>query len=120
VWIISNFQDCFGRNDINAARVLKISSRRATGKPRVLICGLKQAVSRLARRRLKHLVLNVPDDPERVRRVLAEINAEAARSPEAQRMISPDCSVVSFRADGQGRLDASGQVVYAAPRLEWA
>jgi hypothetical protein len=117
VWIISNFQDCFGRNDINAARVLKISSRRATGKPRVLICGLKQAVSRLARRRLKHLVLNVPDDPERVRRVLAEINAEAARSPEAQRMISPDCSVVSFRADGQGRLDASGQVVVRS--LTW-
>lgn len=42
--------------------------------------------------------------------MLAEINAEAADSPAAKQMISPTCSVVSFRADGQGVCDVTGPV----------
>jgi hypothetical protein len=109
--IISNFEDCCGRNDAKAEPQFTVSNMRFRRRPRIVVSGWKPAVSPQERRLRERIIHRLPDDPARVRRMLAEINAEAARSPEAQDMISPECSVVSVRADGQGRYDANGPVV---------
>jgi len=109
--IISNFENCFGRKAANAGPSLAISNIRLAKRPQIVVTGWTPAVTRTARRRIKQLIHERPDDPARIRRMLAEINAEAAQSAGAQAMISPECSVVSFRADGQGACDIDGPVV---------
>ena len=96
--VISNFEDCCGRNDAKASPTFTISSMPFSGPLRVVVSGCKPAVNRrCARRRLERLVREVPDDPGQVRRMLAKMNAEAAGSTAAHEMISPECSVVSIR-----------------------
>lgn len=109
--LVSNFEDCFGRNDAQPRPSLTISRWRFEGRPLVAVTGWKPAVRRFERRRLERLIRDGPDDPARIRRRLAEINAEAADSAAAQDMISRACSVVSFRADGRGVCDVQGPVV---------
>jgi hypothetical protein len=109
--VISNCEDCFGRNDLSPVPFLTISVGACSRRPRLVVTGRKRAVSRQARRRLKQLLGNVLDDAARVRRMLAEINAEAASSREAEGTVSQECSVFSFRADGRGVGAVEGPVV---------
>lgn len=109
LWVISNFEDCYGRDDASAAPALSVSTWRYAGQARVVVTGAKPAVARPQRRRLDRLVQR-DSDPGRIRRALAEVNAEAAASGLAHGTISEACSVVSFRADGQGFGDVVGPV----------
>jgi hypothetical protein len=109
--LVSNFEDLFGRNDANPAPALTISTRAFAGQPLYVVTGTKQAVTRAMRRRIKHAVRSLPVDPGRLRRLLASINEEASASPAARQTISPACSVISFRADGQGVCDVDGPVI---------
>jgi hypothetical protein len=128
LWVISNFEDCYGRDYGDPKPQLNVSSMRAGVRPRIVVSGWKpkkvmEKVSqeRLSRERLiwshqerrlrERLIHSLADDPARIRRMLAELNAAGANSSEdAKEWISPECSVVSVRADGQGRYDVDGPV----------
>jgi hypothetical protein len=101
--VVSNFEDCAGRSDSNPAAGLSASGRRFLGRPVVTLTGGgKAAVSRQQRRQLERLAQQHPEDPARLRNALSRLNATAAKSPLARGAISPECSVLSMRADGQG------------------
>jgi hypothetical protein len=114
--LISNFEDCFGRDDAQPGPSLMISPWRFEARPRVVVTGRKSAVRRSERRRLERFIPDVSDDPAQMRRRLAEVNANAAASSAAEGTISPACSVVSFRADGQGVGDVETRVVKFAEK----
>jgi uncharacterized membrane protein len=104
--VISNFEDCAGRNDA-PSDVLSVSRRRFRGRPDVTVTGWKPAVSRQQRRVLQRLAEQYPDDSARVRYAMSHLNETAAKSPLASGTISPECTVVSIRADGHGFQDVS-------------
>jgi hypothetical protein len=108
--IISNFEDLLGRNDADAWSALEVSRWRFGGKPFAVVTGCKSAVRRYELRHLARLACGPSDNPARIRRRLAELNRSAAATPAFKGMISDACSVVSFRADGQGMGDVEGQV----------
>ncbi len=108
--LVSNFEDLSGRNDANPAPALTISTRAFAGRPWYVVTGAKQAVTHPMLRRIKRLVLSFPDDSGRIRKLLASINKETSASPAARQTISPACSVISFRTDGQGVCDVEGPV----------
>jgi len=83
--VISNFEDCLGRNDARAGATLTISNTRFSGQPRVVVSGWKPAVSRHTRRRLERLLRELPDDPERVRRMLAKMMLMLRAPPQPSR-----------------------------------
>ena len=103
--VISNFDDCVGRTARTPRSKLSSSTRKFRGRPIVILTGSgKRAVDRLAIRRLRYLA-GRSDEPARIRRRLAEINAQAATADSA---VSKGCAVVSFRLDGRGTIDVSG------------
>lgn len=109
---ISNFENCFGKkhasDDAGAKSVLEITSRRPLKNITVIVNGgITMAGGRLARERLERHIAVAPDDSERVRHVLADINKRASEKTAG---ISPDCSVVSMRADGSGVYDSKGNI----------
>jgi hypothetical protein len=108
--LISNFEDCYGRNDPQASAALMVSSWRFQSKPLVVLTGCKPAISRDQRRRLERFIQQGRDDPAGIRRRLADFNSRAATTAESMGMISPECAVASFRADGQGVFDVEGRV----------
>ena len=108
--LVSNFEDLFGRNDAKPAPALTISTWAFTGRPRYVVTGAKQAVTRAMRHRIEHAAHSSLDDFARVRRLLGSINKEASATSAARQTISPACSVISFRADGQGVCDVDGPV----------
>jgi uncharacterized membrane protein len=87
---------------------LTVAKREFDGKPSVTVTGWATAVPAFQRHRLKRIGRQTGDDSERIRNTLKEINRTAANSKTASGMISPNCSVFSFRAGGQGHgnLDA--------------
>lgn len=105
--VISNFEDCTGRNDANASDKLSVSRRDFRGRPDVTVTGWKPAVSRPQRRALQRLAEQYPDDPARIRHALRVLNEQAANSSSARDSISPECTVLSLRVDGHGFQEVS-------------
>jgi hypothetical protein len=106
---VSNFEDCFG-NTSKLSSSLFTSSKRFKGRASLTVIGKKLSICGDARWRLFEELRKAPDDPARIRRMLATINAEAAGTPKAEETVSPGCSVFSFRADGQGHADVDGMI----------
>ena len=105
--VISNFEDCAGRNDSIPSDVLSVSRKRFRGRPDVTVTGWKPAVSRQQRRVLQRLAEQYSEDSARLRYAMSHLNETAARSPLASGTISPECTVLSIRADGHGFQDVS-------------
>jgi hypothetical protein len=101
---ISNFEDCAGRSDASPSAELREDSRECR-RPFLLATGQKQAVKRASRRELERVAARSDTSPARIRNALTEMNAKAAKSPEARGTVSVGCSVTSFRRDGSGFQD---------------
>lgn len=110
--VISNFENCFGRNDSAQASLLTVSQIQFIRKTQIVVTGMKSAVNRLERRRLKRSLSNKSGDPARIRRDLSKINHKAATSLSSKGLISAECSVVSIRTDSQGVYDINGAVEF--------
>lgn len=110
VTLISNFENTVGRSDYTPSGDLEISTLRYDTRPRLLISGCKDAVGDRVRRQLERRIKQFPDDPARVRRLLATANSIASRSQAAMGMVSAKCSVISVRPDGQGYLESEVEV----------
>jgi hypothetical protein len=109
-YLISNFENGRSRPRAGADRRLHVtplvlSTHR---RSRAVVTGASNAVTRLQRRQLERIAAAHPGDGDRIRRALERINAAASQTPQAGGLISPECVVVSFRADGAGFLDLSG------------
>lgn len=102
VFVISNFEDCFGnsREDIDDHLTVRTRATKHRKKATVIVTGYKRAVPLTDRRLLGSVAANYPGDGLRIRRRMAKLNADAA--PRSNNMISPDCVVLSFRSDGTG------------------
>lgn len=98
--LVSNFENCSGKNETDPESFLSISSKDYNNHPRVVITGRPKAVYRSARLSLKRLANKASVDPAQIRRKLIKVNSMAASTFEAFKNISPECSVISFRSDG--------------------
>ena len=107
VFVISNFEDCFGRSH-KTLSPLTVTTRKFTGNPLIFVNGVAAAVPRALRQKLKALLRVERDEPGRVRRMLTQINEDAAKSKAAEGAISLGCSTASFWRDGRGELDPHG------------
>lgn len=108
--IISNFENCSGKNDNKPGSSLIISSLQYKNRPLVVVTGCKAAVNRHQRKSISHLINKVNINPAQIRRKLIEVNSVAAKSSVASNLISPACSVASFRSDDQGIVDGSIEI----------
>jgi hypothetical protein len=108
VYVISNFEDCFGHSRSAIDDHLTITTRPLGRgkKATVIVTGYKPAVSSLDRRLLSSVAANYPGDGLRIRRRMAKLNAEAA--PRSKNMVSAECVVLSFRSDGTGAMLLDG------------
>jgi hypothetical protein len=109
VYVISNFEDCFGASRSTADDHLSTTTR-ALGvcrKATVIVTGRKSAVPRPDRRTLGNLAARYPGDGVRIRRRMVALNATAAASPRSGGAASRECIVLSFTADGRGVMQLS-------------
>lgn len=83
-------------------------------KPVALVTGQRGAIARATRRSLEHAARRYADRPQRVRQMMSEANAAAARSAQANKAVSTDCAVFSIDRGGTGQLTLSG-----AKSIEW-
>lgn len=104
VYVISNFEDCFGhsRSDIDDHLIVTTRPLGRGKKATVIVTGYKPAVPLIDRRLLGSVAANYPGDGLRIRRRMAQLNAEAA--PRSKNMVSAECVVLSFRSDGSGAM----------------
>ena len=110
LFVISNYEDCFGHVDAVPAAQLTITNRTLrTGNATVVITGRKQAVPVNSRRVLRNLAAKYPGEGGRIRRRMQALNAAAAASTASAGLISEDCVVLSFRSDGSGVLHISSE-----------
>ena len=102
VYVISNFEDCFGAAREGIDDHLTVTTRLLgrSKKAIVIVTGYKSAVTTNERRELGSVAGNYPGDGLRIRRRMARINADAA--PRSHNRVSVECVVLSFRADGTG------------------
>lgn len=102
VYVISNFEDCFGssRNTIDDNLTVTTRALASGKKATVIVTGYKSAVSVDDRRLLGSVAGQYSEDGLRIRRRMADLNAAAA--PRSRGMVSTDCVVQSFRIDGTG------------------
>jgi uncharacterized membrane protein len=109
VYVVSNFEDCFGNSHANIDDTLTITHRSLGHgeKATVIVTGWKQAVPRPDRRTLVMVATKYPGDGLRIRRRMARVNAAAA--PLSKGMVSSECVVLSFRSDGTGVTMLSGE-----------
>lgn len=112
VYVISNFEDCFGNTRNTPDDHLSTTTRVLRGgrKATVIVTGRKRAVPLRDRRVLGNIAARYPGDGLRLRRRLAALNATAAASPASHNAVSKECIVLSFSADGHGvmQLDRDG------------
>lgn len=103
--IISNFETLTGQTG-SVSNELHVDLRHSTAGVHVFVTGgARRAVSKAAKRRVKHLVQN--GSPANVIRFeLANINRIAALSPQAQNGVSAACLAYSVDVNG----GASGEV----------
>jgi len=113
VYVISNFEDCFGqsRNNIDDRLTVTTRSLRKGKKAIVIVTGRKEAVPLADRRMLGSVSGQYPEDSLRVRRRMEALNRAAASLPESGGAISEDCLVVSFRSDGTGAMQLNRDAV---------
>jgi uncharacterized membrane protein len=111
VYVISNFEDCFGnsRNDIDDNLTVSTRTLGRGKKATVIVTGYKRAVPLIDRRILGSVAAKYPGDSLRIRRRMAKLNADAA--PRSNNMVSPECVVLSFRSDGAGAMQLDRDAV---------
>ena len=112
VFVISNFENCYGEERATVDDYLTITSRefQTWAGAAVIVTGQKKAVPVTQKRVLRKLAIMNPEDGERIRRQMQEMNTEASNwlaSRTEVNPVSPDCAVISFRFDGYGRLALS-------------
>lgn len=112
VFVISNFENCYGEERATVDDYLNITSREFQNwaGAAVIVTGQKKAVPVMQKRVLRKLAIMNPEDGERIRRKMQEMNTEASNwlaSRTEVNPVSPDCAVISFRFDGYGRLALS-------------
>ncbi len=110
-FIISNFEDCFGtvREPPDVQLTVTTRQLRAGSKATVIVTGCKPAVPTGDRRQLSALAAKYPADGGRIRRRMEALNARAAAAVASGGVISQDCVVLSFRADGSGVLHLNNE-----------
>src|SRR6266705_2800182 len=108
VYVISNFEDCFGHTRGGIDDRLTVTTRPLGHgkKATVIVTGYKSAVPMIDRRLLGIMAANYPGDGLRIRRRMAKLNADAA--PRSKNRISPESVVLSFRSDGSGAMLLDG------------
>jgi hypothetical protein len=108
VYVISNFEDCFGnsRNDVDERLTVSNRSLSYGEKATVIVTGYKAVIPRTDRRMLGTVAAKYPGDGLRIRRRMASLNAEA--STRSRGMVSKECVVLSLRSDGNGATLLSG------------
>ena len=107
VSVVSNFESCVSQAAAAvAADHLTVTSRKLSNRRKalVIVTGCKGAVPMSDRRVLAQVAARSPGDSGRIRRRMQAVNAAAEGRPESGGMVSRDCVVVSFRADGSGAL----------------
>jgi hypothetical protein len=104
VYVISNFEDCFTHvhGDIDDHLIITTRPLGSGKKATVIVTGYKPAVPLNDRRLLGSVAANYPGDGLRIRRRMAQLNADAA--PRSNNMVSAECVVLSFRSDGTGAM----------------
>ncbi len=108
-YVISNFEDCFGRTTHPAAATLSTTKRelRKGSSPVVIVTGQPSSVPSATRRSLCQLAIRKPDDGGLIRTHMQSINAVAASTRAACGAVSQDSAVISFRSDGLGLIQLS-------------
>jgi hypothetical protein len=115
-FVISNFEDCFGRT--RPAHSSLATTRReldSGSNALVIVTGCPDAVPNTEKRVLRKLAVLDPLDGGRIRTRMQVLNAEAARSPKSEGLVSEDSAIISFRFDGFGVLQPS-QSTDAGPK----
>jgi probable HAF family extracellular repeat protein len=106
--IVSNYQTLTG--DITPfSNELKVDIRRSTTGVHVFITGIRNAVPKAKKRRLKRLV-QIGTDANVIRYELGNTNQLAAQSPAAQNGISTACLTYSLDIQGGGHSEVHGDV----------
>ena len=108
VIIITNRDRPNGRRREEPSGGLEVFSINAK-RPRIILTGLREAVSRQDRRLLKS-ALRARRDPGYIRHLLARVNERAAAHTRFGRWISPGCMVSSLLPDGSGSAQNVGGV----------
>ena len=104
-FVISNFEDCFGRTRLTDNRLTSTMVELEVGSNAiVIVTGRPKAIPNPDKRILRELGVRNPLDGGLIRRRMQELNAEASTSPESENSVSRDCAVISFRFDGFGVL----------------
>jgi hypothetical protein len=107
-FVISNFEDCFGRTrPTNSSLTTTMRELDAGSNALVIVTGCPDAVPNTEKRILRKLAVLDPLDGGRIRARMQVLNAEAARSPRSEGLVSEDSAVISFRFDGFGVLQPS-------------
>jgi hypothetical protein len=118
-FVISNFEDCFGTVRESPDQQLTFTSRTLSGgnKATVIVTGYKPAVSTEDKRLLGALATKYPEDGGRIRRRMEALNAKAAMPSVSKGLISQDCVVLSFHADGSGVLQLNNEAAEVPPQF---
>ncbi|MGN7779032.1 hypothetical protein ACTJJE_05880 [Mycolicibacterium sp. 22603] len=109
VYIVSNFEDCFGRTIYPVSADLATTMReiKIGNSPVAIVTGQTNSISNAARRALCQLAIRKPDDGGLIRSHMQSLNSFASKSRESHGTVSPDCVVLSFRSDGLGLIQMS-------------
>lgn len=107
-FVISNFEDCYGRMRRTEDRLTTTMVELTAGSNAiVIVTGRPNAIPNSDKRILRELAARNPLDGGLIRRKMQELNAKGATSPESENSVSQDCAVISFRFDGFGVLQPS-------------
>jgi hypothetical protein len=108
-FVISNFEDSFGRTRLATDDHLTSTSRelRAGRTAVAIVTGRPKAISTADKRILCRLALKNPLDGGLIRRKMQKLNASASTAVASGGAVSRDCAVISFRFDGYGKLQMS-------------
>ncbi len=107
-FVISNFEDCFGRTrPTDRSLTTTVRQLDAGSDALVIVTGCPKAVPNTEKRILRKLAVLNPLDGGLIRTRMQELNAQAAGSPMSKKLVSKDCAVISFRFDGYGNLQPS-------------
>lgn len=117
VYVISNFEDCRGNVSSTVDDHLTVTMRSLGRgkKATVIVTGQKDAVPLDERRLLGSVAANYPGDGLRIRRRMAELNADA--SSRSNGTVSRDCIVMSFSVDGSGTILLDDNAVAIPPQF---
>jgi hypothetical protein len=107
-FVISNFEDCFGRTRPTESSLTTTTRELDAGSNAiVIVTGRPKAVPNTEKRVLRKLAVLNPLDGGLIRSRMQALNALASESPESEDSVSEDCAVISFRFDGFGKLQPS-------------